>query len=388
MPLKVVRNDIVKIETDAIVSTDCSEASVTPGLNTAAKYVIHAGSTVSDTGNSDGEEELRSCYRNSLEIALENGIRSIAFPVTAGAPLHFSLEEVMRIAIDEISSFLVEHEMLVYLAVNSKPVGNDEKLYPDLDSYIDRNYVSDKRVEYGDGYPGPLPEAAFQITECSASCMMPVGNQDYTKLSEGKQEKKKEKKGIFSAFMQIGKKSEAVRKERQGKGKSSENKEFLQNRVEADYDITDGAADDSSDDLQSREFNFDDQECLDELDRKLKERMSHMSDSFSTYLLYLIKSKGMENAEVYNRALVDKKLFSKIKNNVDYHPKKMTVLCLCVGAKLSLDESKDLLARAGYALSPCDKQDIIFSYFIENQIYDMIELDIQLEEHGLEPIIA
>ena len=88
------------------------------------------------------------------------------------------------------------------------------------------------------------------------------------------------------------------------------------------------------------------------------------------------------------RAIVDKKIFSKIKNNIDYHPQKLTALCLCVGAKLNLDEAKDLLARAGYALSPCDKTDIIFSYFIENEIYDMIELDIQLEEHGLPCIIS
>ena len=121
---------------------------------------------------------------------------------------------------------------------------------------------------------------------------------------------------------------------------------------------------------------------------RLEERMKHLSDTFSEYLLYLIHDKNMENAEVYKRAIVDKKTFSKIKNNVDYHPQKLTALCLCVGAKLNLDESKDLLARAGYALSPCDKTDIIFSYFIENEIYDMIELDIQLEEHGLPCIIA
>ena len=96
----------------------------------------------------------------------------------------------------------------------------------------------------------------------------------------------------------------------------------------------------------------------------------------------------MKNAEVYKRAIVDKKIFSKIKNNPDYHTQKRTALCLCVGAKLNLDETKDLLARAGYALSPCDKTDIIFSYFIENGIYDMIELDIQLEEHGLPCIIS
>lgn len=104
--------------------------------------------------------------------------------------------------------------------------------------------------------------------------------------------------------------------------------------------------------------------------------------------MYLIQSKHMENAEVWKRGIVDKKTFSKIKNNPNYHPQKLTALCLCVGARLNMDETRDLLARAGYALSPCDKTDIIFSYFIENGIYDMIELDIQLEEHGLPCMIS
>lgn len=116
--------------------------------------------------------------------------------------------------------------------------------------------------------------------------------------------------------------------------------------------------------------------------------MKHISDTFSEYLIYLIDSRGMNYPDVYKRAIVDKKVFSKIKNNPDAHPKKITAMCLCVGAKLNLDQTRDLLARAGYALSPCDKTDIIFSYFIENQIYDMIELDIQLEEHGLSCLIS
>ena len=104
--------------------------------------------------------------------------------------------------------------------------------------------------------------------------------------------------------------------------------------------------------------------------------------------MFLIQSKGMTNAEVHKRAIVDKKVFSKIKNNPDHHPNKLTAMCLCIGAKLNMDETRDLLARAGYALSPADKTDVIFSYFIEHEIYDMIELDIQLEEHGLKCIIT
>jgi len=115
----------------------------------------------------------------------------------------------------------------------------------------------------------------------------------------------------------------------------------------------------------------------------LKERMNHLSDTFQEYLLYLIESKGLTNAEVYKRALITKQLFSKIKLNPQYHPDKATAMRLCVGASLNLDETKDLLARAGYALSPCDKRDVIFSFFIEHEVHDMIEIDIALEEHGL-----
>ncbi len=115
----------------------------------------------------------------------------------------------------------------------------------------------------------------------------------------------------------------------------------------------------------------------------LDERMKHLSDSFQEYLFYLIKEKSLNNAEVYKRAIITKQTFSKIKKNVNYHPDKSTAMRLCVGLELNLDETKDLLLRAGYALSPCDKRDVIFSYFIEKEIYDMIEIDIALEEYGL-----
>ena len=132
---------------------------------------------------------------------------------------------------------------------------------------------------------------------------------------------------------------------------------------------------------ESYEEDYDD--FWEENESALKERMKHMSDTFQEYLMYLIEEKGLTNTEVYKRAIITKQLFSKIKLNPEYHPDKATAMRLCVGAKLSLDETKDLLARAGYALSPCDKRDIIFSFFIEKEVWDMIEIDIMLEEHGL-----
>ena len=133
--------------------------------------------------------------------------------------------------------------------------------------------------------------------------------------------------------------------------------------------------------ISSDSFEYSD--FLEESNFALQERIQHMSDTFQQYLFYLIDMRKMNNADVYKRALITKQLFSKIKKNPDYHPDKTTAMRLCVGAKLNLDETKDLLARAGYALSPCDKRDIIFSFFIEHNIFDMIEIDIALEEYGL-----
>ncbi len=136
----------------------------------------------------------------------------------------------------------------------------------------------------------------------------------------------------------------------------------------------------------SAEESYD--QMLEELKEKLDERQSHLADSFSEYLLHLIEDKGMQNVEVYKAAAVDKKLFAKIKNDPEYHPQKLTCLCLCVGARCNLDEAKDLLSRAGYAFSPSDMRDVIFQYFIEKEIYDIYEIDIQLDEYGVPGIIA
>lgn len=138
--------------------------------------------------------------------------------------------------------------------------------------------------------------------------------------------------------------------------------------------------------LQSDEDKYED--FLNANNAALKERINHMSDTFQQYLMFLIEEKKLTASEVYKKAYITKQLFSKIKLNINYHPDKATAMKLCVGAQLNIDQTKDLLGRAGYALSPCDKRDIIFSFFIENEIYDMVELDIALEERDLLGFLA
>ena len=91
--------------------------------------------------------------------------------------------------------------------------------------------------------------------------------------------------------------------------------------------------------------------------------------------------------EVYKRANIDRKLFSKIRSNPAYHPRKNTILALAIALQLSLDEVTDLLCRAEYALSPSSKTDLIVKFFIEKGIYDIFVINEALDQYG-EPILG
>ena len=347
MPFKIVRNDITKMHVDAIVNTaneapqyssgvdtavyhaagekellaerkkigwmNEGDVAITPGFKLPAKYIIHAVSPCYIDRTFGEEELLRNCYSKSLQLAYENKCESIAFPLISTGSFGYPKEEGMRIALDEINAFLLKHDMLIYLVVfDTAATKLGLSLYPNLEVYIDQNYVCDKwEEEYEDRYFNAVDE----VEECS------------------------------------------IRK------------------ASAAFDCR------KMDDDEYEDF-------LEESESALKERMKHISDTFQQYLLFLMDEKGLSPTEVYKRAIITKQLFSKIKVNSNYHPDKATAMRLCVGAKLNIDETKDLLARAGYALSPCDKRDIIFSFFIENNVYDMIEIDIVLEEHGLPCFIS
>ena len=181
MPFEIVRNDIVNMQVDAIVNTanprpvigagtdsaihraagpglllarlqvgaiDAGCAAITPAFLLKAQYVIHTVGPVWQGGGCREAALLRSCYENSLQLAVEKGCTSVAFPLISTGTYGFPKDLALQIAVSVFSEFLLHHELQIYLVVYDQTSFQlSEKLFRDVASYIDENYV-DAHREY------------------------------------------------------------------------------------------------------------------------------------------------------------------------------------------------------------------------------------------------
>ena len=325
MPLEIVRNDITKMQADAIVNTAnprpivgggvdraihqaagaellaarkeigdiaTGEAAITPAFKLSATYVIHTVGPVWQDGEHGERELLASCYTKSLQLAVANKCQSIAFPLISAGVFGCPPEIALATATQAIRDFLKEHDLTVYLVVfDRKSFRISSSLFEDVQSYLDETYVDERLTEE---YRGDSRRRAreAQIFTDSKSC---IPEEDAAPLEH----------------------------------------------------------------------------CERAMSRSLSDLLDEIDDTFSEALLRLIDAKGKTDPEVYKKANIDRKLFSKIRNNPQYQPSKTTALAFAIALELNLDETRDFIGRAGFAISHSSKLDIIVEYFIKRGEYDI-----------------
>lgn len=333
MPIRIVQDDITKMEVDAIVNAannsllggggvdgaihrtagpgllaecrtlggcETGAAKLTKAYELPCRYVIHTVGPVWRGGGYGERELLLSCYRASLELALKKGCETVAFPLISSGAYGYPKDQALQVAVEAVGRFLLDHDMTVYIVIFDRASYRiSGELFADVAAYIDQRYVdghSDSREEQAG-----RQRKARKLFEADAA---PLGAE------------------LLSPVCAAAQPPHAL----------------------------DALSD-------------------------LEESLGRLDEGFSQTLLRLIDEKKMTDAQCCKKANVDRKLFSKIRTNPTYRPSKPTVLAFAVALELSLDEAEALLCRAGFALSHSSKLDIIVEYFISQGCYDVFTIN-------------
>lgn len=416
MPFLLIRNDITKVQADAIVNTantellegsgasraiylaageeklqkacrkighcDLGKAVITEGFDLPARYIIHAAGPVWRNGASGEEEILYSAYMESMKLAKKRGLSSIAFPLISSGYYGYPKERALKTAVSAISDFLTEHEMLVYLVIyDDTSFAVSKKLFESIEEYIDGHYVEEHREEETFRKRRNRPERneapSVPLPVLSAENLMDTLPQP---IEEGVSEHHRSTPPVPACgaappkLIPEEKTKTSVSKKKSGHAKPprSRGSQELPVRAAAPSIVMEEEAASIS---------------AEEKARQLEDILKHLGETFSQMLLRLIDERGLTDPEVYHRANIDRKLFSKIRNNRSYSPTKKTVLAFAIALELSLDETMDLLKTAGYSLSNSSRFDVILSFFLEKKIYDIFEINEMLFYYG-QPILG
>lgn len=355
MPFEIVRNDITNMRVDAIVNSAnpaptvgwgvdtgvhrkagprllaarlkigrlrAGEAVITPGFDLPAKYVIHTVGPKWQGGGHNEEKLLRSCYTRSLSLAKKHRCQSVAFPLISAGNYGFPPSLALQIAMDTIREFLMKQEMRVYLVVfDRESFRLSEKRFQGITSFIDENYIRAQSFrQYGLAEEAPIADA--------------------------------------------------------------EREKLLRERMRSRRAMEDTGRLDLFENAPMPTAAMPAPKCfsLPEAATNLTELLAQTDAGFSETLLSLIDRTGKKDSEIYTKANVSRQHFSKIRNNPDYKPTKSTAIAFAIALELNLEDTRDLIGRAGYALTNSSKFDVIIMYFIREGNYNLFDINAALFE--------
>jgi O-acetyl-ADP-ribose deacetylase len=322
MPFDIIRQDIVLMDVDVIVSAVDQELSlgsgvnqsihdsagveyserlrnkgyirenevyVTSGYNLKAKHIFHTLTPIWEGGFSSEDVQLIDCYNGLLRMAIEMNVQSIAFPLLSSGNHRYPKDKALKIAMTTLQKFVLKHDIQIYLVVfDFTSYFMSLKLSSMVTNYLERNFDSHAH-EY----------------------------------------------------------------------------EIRSNFATREYRI------EHSQDRRSRRS------------LSLEEAIAQSRETFTKRLFRYIDERDLRDSDVYRNANIDRRLFSKIRSNNLYQPSKPTVIALAISLKLSLDETIDLLNSAGYALSHSQVFDVIIEYFISHNQYDIFVINQALFYYNL-----
>ena len=372
MPLQIIRQDITKMQVDAIVNTtneekigysgvdlaihtaagigldrECAtlpplglgQAQITGGYDLPCKYVIHTSGPIWRNGLMGESAILRSCYLESLKLAVKHGCQTVALPLISSGVYGYPKDQVLKFAIQVITEFLYQNELTVYLCVFDKQSYTfSRRLFFDIMAFIDDDYAEKREYK---ALLDPAPAHNYVPSTPSAEPPRPI-----------QPPPSKERKERME------------RMERMERRKTAFSCQYSRPTVEPCVACP-APADEQPNSARGK---------------TLKDYLSEMDKSFQETLFDLIDKRGMTDVECYKKANVDKRVFSKIKSNKDYRPSKQTAVAFAISLRLNLDETQHLLSTAGLTLSKSTVFDKIIRYFIHKRIYDIFEINEALFE--------
>lgn len=391
MPFSIIRDDITRLPTDAIVNAantdlrmgggvcgsifraagaaalqqacqaighcDTGKAVVTPGFDLLARYIIHTPGPIWRGGTQNEESLLRDCYLNSLRLAASLGLHSVAFPLISGGIYGYPREACIQTAVSAIRGWLMEEDdsdMDVFLVLfGREPLLAGSKLYRDVTAILHPQVSMSCMVRPDEAVPARAPAA---------------------------------KKGspLASFFRKHREKQDAepLRHTEAFPAASAPNPDAVpltDSFMEAE--MTDGALIEPDTVCSAPELSSTGRHepirCI---------LTDH--ETFRERLLSLIDSSGRTDADVYKAANMDRRLFSKIRSSDDYIPSKPNVIALCLSLRLSLRDARELLALAGYTLSPAIPRDQVIRYCLQNEQYNIFLVNTLLFDLDLPTLTA